>query len=154
MQIGPEMQLIGSLPLAIIRLLEETSSHGKEKKQQVIAHSSEKAKYRAMESTTCELIWLKGLLLDLGFSGSTPMSLMCDNQAAMHIVANPVFHERTKHIEVNCHYIRAQVQSQVIQTIYTRSHDQLADVFIKALPSVPFLCLLDKLGSINFLDPA
>ena len=62
-----------------------------------------------MTSTTCELIWLKGLLLDLGFSSSTPMSLMCDNQAAIHIVANPMFHEKTKHIELDNHYIRAQV---------------------------------------------
>ena len=110
----------------------------KSKKQQVIARSSAEAEYLAMASTTCELIWLKGLLLDMGFSSSTPMSLMCDNQPAMHIAANPVFHEMTKHIEVNCHYVRAQVQSQVIQTIYTRSHDQLADVFTKTLPLVPF----------------
>nr|XP_017191703.2 uncharacterized protein LOC108174764 [Malus domestica] len=64
----------------------------KSKKQQVIAHSSAKAEYRAMVTTACELIWLKGLLSDLGFSSSTPMSLMCDNQAAMHIAANPMFH--------------------------------------------------------------
>ncbi|KAM0999679.1 hypothetical protein ACFX2A_006520 [Malus domestica] len=72
----------------------------KSKKQQVIARSSAEAEYRAMAATACELIWLKGLLSDLGFSSSTPMSLMCDNQGAMHIAANPVFHERTKHIEV------------------------------------------------------
>ncbi|XP_068323337.1 uncharacterized mitochondrial protein AtMg00810-like [Pyrus communis] len=61
----------------------------KSKKQNVIARSSAEAEYRAMASTACELIWLKGLLSDLGFSINTPMSLFCDNQAAMHIASNP-----------------------------------------------------------------
>ncbi|XP_068323144.1 uncharacterized mitochondrial protein AtMg00810-like [Pyrus communis] len=126
----------------------------KSKKQQVIAHSSAKAEYRAMTATVCELIWLKGLLSDLGFPTPSSMSLMCDNQAAMHIDANPVFRERTKHIKVECHFIRAQVQTQVIRTIFTRSHDQLADLFTKALASAPFHRFLGKLGSINLLDLA
>ncbi|KAM1401398.1 hypothetical protein ACFX1X_028606 [Malus domestica] len=126
----------------------------KSKKQHVIARSSAEDEYRAMAATACELIWLKGLLSDLGFTSTTPMSLMCDNQAAIHIAANPVFHERTKHIEVDCHFVRAQVQTQVIQTIFTRSHDQLADLFTKALTSTPFHRFLGKLGSINLLDPA
>lgn len=58
-----------------------------------------------MAATACLLIWLKGLVSDLGLSHQALMSLMCDNQAAMHIAANPVFHERTKHIEVDCHFI-------------------------------------------------
>ena len=72
----------------------------------MVARSSAKAEYRAMALAACELIWLKRLLTDLGCSYHTPMTLYCDNQAAMHIASNPVFHERTKHIEVNCHYIR------------------------------------------------
>jgi hypothetical protein len=123
-------------------------------KKHVVARSSAEAEYRAMASATCELIWLKGLLLDLGFCSSTPMTLFCDNQAAMHIAANPVFHERTKHIEVDCHFIRQQVQSQIIKPCYTRSYDQLADVFTKVLTSAHFHRLLSKLGSINPLDPA
>ncbi|KAM1862019.1 hypothetical protein ACFX14_002530 [Malus domestica] len=78
----------------------------KSKKQSVFTRSSAEAEYKAMATTTCELIWVKGLLSDLGFPSSQPMTLMCHNQAAMHIASNTVFHERTKHIEVECHYIR------------------------------------------------
>nr|CBL94171.1 Reverse transcriptase (RNA-dependent DNA pol [Malus domestica] len=73
----------------------------KSKKQNVIAKSSAEAEYRLMASTTCELIWLKGLLSDLRFQTRQPMSMYCDNQVAMHIASNPVFHERRKHIEVD-----------------------------------------------------
>ncbi|CAN6548755.1 unnamed protein product [Malus baccata var. baccata] len=107
-----------------------------------------------MASTACQLIWLKSLLFDLGFHSKEPISMFCDNQAAMHIASNPVFHERTKHIEVDCHYVRAQVQSNIINTHYTRSHDQLADIFTKPLPTVQFMRIMSKLGSRNPLDPA
>ena len=65
----------------------------KSKKQSVIARSSAEAEYRSIASTSCELIWLKGLLSDLGFQTKQPMSMYYDNQAAMHIASNPVFHE-------------------------------------------------------------
>ena len=107
-----------------------------------------------MASTACELIWLKNLLSDLGFPSNALMPMFCDNQAAMHIASNPVFHERTKHIEVDCHYVRSQVQSKVITTHYTRIQDQLADIFTKSLPTDRFLCILSKLGSRNPPDPS
>ena len=63
-----------------------------------------------MTQATCELMWLYHLLGEIGFGDHNPMSLWCDNQAAIHIAANPVFHERTKHIEADCHFIREKLQ--------------------------------------------
>ncbi|KAH9754602.1 retrovirus-related pol polyprotein from transposon RE1 [Citrus sinensis] len=83
------------------------SSHisWKSKKQHTVARSSAEAEYRAMTTVTCELKWLKGLLMSLGVDHSRPMHLYCDSQAVLHLATNPVFHERTKHIKVDCHFV-------------------------------------------------
>lgn len=89
----------------------------------------------------CELKWLKGLLTSLGISHSQPMRLYCDNQAALHIAKNLVFHERIKHIEVDCHFVRNEILAGHIRPSYVSTHVQLADMLTKAL-----LSLLSKLG--------
>ena len=83
----------------------------KTKKQDVVAKSSAEAKYRAMALAPCELIWLKHLLQELRFGKDEQMKLICDNQDALHISSNPVFHERTKHIKVDCHFIKGKIAS-------------------------------------------
>ncbi|RVW63226.1 Copia protein [Vitis vinifera] len=105
----------------------------KSKKQDVVVRSSVKAEYRAMTLATCELIWLKHLLWELRFGKDEQMKLIYDNQAALHIASNPVFHERTKHIEVDCHFIREKIASGCVATSFVNSNDQLADIFIKSL---------------------
>ena len=121
----------------------------KSKKQKVVSCSSAEAEYRSMRKLTSELIWIKGLLGDLGIEITTPMTMHCDNQAAIHIASNSVFHERTKHIEVDCHKVRQAVEQQVILPCYTRSEDQLADIFTKAASSKVCESILPRLGLIN-----
>ena len=77
----------------------------KSKKQITVSKSSAKAEYRPMTSITCELSWLRQLLQDLYIDHPQLVTLFCDNQATMHITANFVFHERTKHVEIYCHII-------------------------------------------------
>jgi hypothetical protein len=77
----------------------------KTKKQHRIFRSSAEVEYRSMATTTCELKWIKSLLLDLNILHKCPMLLNCDSQTALHIAKKLVFHHRTKYIQVDCHFI-------------------------------------------------
>ena len=118
-----------------------------------VSHSSAEAEYRSMASTACELKWISFLLQDFQISLHTPIPLHCDNQAAIHISNNPTFHERTKHIDIDCHVVRDHVNSGFLQTIHTPSRLQLADVFTKSLSAAAFTFILSKLGLIDLHQP-
>ncbi|KAL0400196.1 UNVERIFIED_CONTAM: Retrovirus-related Pol polyprotein from transposon RE2 [Sesamum radiatum] len=118
----------------------------KTKKQSIVSRSTAEAEYRSMAATVCELRWLSYLLSDLGIFVRLPIRLFCDNQAAMHIMANPVFHERTKHIELDCHVVRDACKDGFITPSFVRSSVQIADIFTKSLGLKSFVSLLSKLG--------
>ena len=94
-------------------------------------------------------MWLHQLLAEVGVKTSVPTKLWCDNQVALHIASNPVFHERTKQIEINCHFVREKIQLSLNFIGYVKIGEQLGDIFTKALSGdrVSYLC--NKLSMIN-----
>jgi len=113
-----------------------------------VARSSAEAEYRAMAQAAAEITWLVNLLKELGVTHLQPITLHCDNHSALHIARNPVFHERTKHIDIDCHFTREKVMEGLIHLSYLPTQSQLADVLTKILPSQQHWSLLHKLGMI------
>ncbi|XP_031283676.1 secreted RxLR effector protein 161-like [Pistacia vera] len=108
----------------------------KSKKQNTIARSSVEAEYRSMAGTVAELIWVTGLLKEIDVEAKISALLYCDNKAALQIAANPMFHDRTKHIEIDCHFIREKIQSGLILTKYIPTREQLADIYRYGMASL------------------
>ncbi|KAK9055092.1 hypothetical protein SSX86_026172 [Deinandra increscens subsp. villosa] len=125
----------------------------KTKKQSVVSRSSAEAEYRAMATTVSEILWMRWLLQSLGVIQNKATPLHCDNEAARHIANNPVFHERTKHVEMDCYFVRERVESQEIQPIRINTKLQIADLFTKGLGAQQLHHLLDKLGTRNLHAP-
>ena len=121
----------------------------KSKKQKTLATSSAEAEYRAMASVTCEVIWILKILKDLNVKNPLPVKIFCDNRAAIKIAANPVFHERTKHLEIDLHLVREKLAAGVIESIWIDSQHQLADILTKGLPVAQHNFLSNK---INLFD--
>ena len=110
-----------------------------------MAYSSTEAEYRAFANTTYELLWLRWFLKDLGVSISSVTPLYCDNQSVIHIAYNDVFYGQTKHIEIDCHFIRYYLVHGAFKLISVSSKDQLADIFTKPHPKGRLRTLVDNL---------
>lgn len=98
-----------------------------------------------MAVITCELKWLKQLLGDLAVNHEKGMRLFCNSQFALHIAQNSVFHERTKHIEADCHFIRDAITDGLILPLYIPTKMQLADLFTKPIGKAQFYVVLNKM---------
>jgi len=99
----------------------------------MIALSRTKAEYRNATIVACEVVWLQKLLSDLGQSVDAPVVIYCDNISSILLANNPVYHARTKHIEVHYHFIRKKVLANEINLIHVSTKDQVVDIFTKAL---------------------
>nr|GEV04349.1 retrovirus-related Pol polyprotein from transposon TNT 1-94 [Tanacetum cinerariifolium] len=126
-------------------LLGDSPISWKSKKQAVVSRSSAEPQYRSMAMTCCEVNWLVNLFKDLGIKDMKPVDLFCDNQVALYIATNSVFHARTKHIEVDCHYVRHQLKAGKIKPTYVHTKSQLDDVFTKVVSVDQHTKLLSKL---------
>ncbi|KAI5332873.1 hypothetical protein L3X38_023002 [Prunus dulcis] len=116
------------------------------KKQTTVARSSTEAEYRSVALAAAELVYLAKLFKDIGFFLGTPPLLWVDNQSAISLASNPVFHARTKHVEVDYHFTRELVQNGSFRLHYVCSSNQLADIFTKSLSSSRFVYLRSKLS--------
>ena len=124
------------------------------KKQSVVARSSAEAEYRAMAHGICEAIWIKRLLEELRITSEEPVQLFCDNKATISIAHNPVHHDRTKHVEVDRHFIKEKIDGGIISIEYIPTSQQLADILTKGLTGQVFDQLVNKLGLINIYSQA
>ena len=122
----------------------------KTKKQKVTSKSSTEAEYRSMSQTTSEIVWLEGLLQDLDILVPRPISLFCDNKSAQYIAENEVFLERTKHLKLDCHYIRDHIVSAFISLSHINSSLQLADLMTKPLGAAQHKFLCSKIGLLHY----
>lgn len=122
-------------------------------KQDTVSRSSAEAEYIAMAEITAELRGLKTLLFEFGIGHDRPMSIMCDSKPAIHISNNPVFHERTKHVESDCHFVRDDIVRGIVKPFHVSTKNQLANILTKALGKKEFDDFLVKLGIHNLYAP-
>ncbi|GKE36305.1 ribonuclease H-like domain-containing protein, partial [Tanacetum coccineum] len=107
------------------------------------------AEYRALASVTSEVIWILKILKDLHCENLLPVKLFCDSNPAILIAANPVFHERTKHLEIDLHFVREKILNGVVKTMEVDSANQITDMLTKGLDTMQHNFLVKKLGMIN-----
>jgi len=119
------------------------------KKQATVSKSSSEVEYRDLASTTCELQWITYLLEDLCVPFIHPALLYCDNQSALQIASNQVFHERTKYIEIDCHIVRDKVKDGFLKLLPIDSSLQLANIYTKVMTPVIFHGFCSKLRLLN-----
>ena len=116
------------------------------RKQKTVAASSCEAEYVAAFEACKEAIWLRTLLGAIGYQSQKPTNLLCDNNAAINLSEDPLLHDRVKHIDIKHHFLRERVQSQEIILSYINTHDNIADIFTKALDTRKFTRFRQFLG--------
>ena len=104
------------------------------RKQPTVSRSSTEAEYKAIANATAEIMWMQTLLYEIGVKTARAVKLWCDNLGTTYLCSNPVFYARTKHIEVDYHFVRERVKHKLLEIDFVSSKDQVADGFTKALP--------------------
>ncbi|GKA12249.1 ribonuclease H-like domain-containing protein [Tanacetum coccineum] len=116
------------------------------KRQYTISWSSTEAEYRGVANDVAEKCWLRNLLRELHLPLRKATIVYCDNVSAVYLSSNPVQHQRTKHIEIDIHFVRDQVATGQLRVLHVPSSNQYADIFTKSLPSTLFYEFRDSLS--------
>ena len=119
------------------------------RKQSSVALSTAEVEYIATCSTSCEAIWFRKLLSRLFNLELDTTVILCNNQSCIKMTENPVFHDRSKHIEIRYFYIRDMMQKGAIKLQYVSTDEQVADILTKPLSRVKFEHFRDKLGVVQ-----
>ncbi|GJZ13182.1 reverse transcriptase domain-containing protein [Tanacetum coccineum] len=120
------------------------------KKQTIVATSSTEAEYVAAASCCAQVLWIQNQLLDYGFNFMNT-KIFIDNQSTICIVKNPVFHQRTKHIEIRHHFIRDANEKNLIQVLKIHTDDNVADLLTKAFDGPRFAYLVVHIGMVDMV---
>lgn len=136
-----------------VAMVGDSSISWRTQKQDVVSHSSADAEYRSMVEASREIKWLKRLLHDLGVPITEPVKLYCGSKSAIYIATNPIFRERTNHVESDYHQVRDTIKAGLITTVHVRTNEQITHVLTKALGRVQFEKLLFQMGVRNFHLP-
>ena len=116
------------------------------KKIRALSLSSCEAEYRAAKEAAKEAVWIRHVLTELGLIQNSATTLKCDNQSAIQLANNPVYHSKTKHIDLATHYIRDLVADGIITLEYCPTEIQVADIFSKSMTEAKFVRLRSLLG--------
>lgn len=116
------------------------------KRQNTISRSSAEAEYRAIANVVAETSWFHQLLTELHCSPTQTTLIYCDNVSAVYLSSNPVHHQRTKHVEIDIHFVRDKVAFGQVRVLHVPSSHQFADIFTKGLPSSLFQDFISNLN--------
>lgn len=122
----------------------------KSKKQETVFRCSAEAEFRSMTTCAAEITWLIGLYKELGVKVDLPVNVIYDSKAAIQIAANPIFHKMTKHIDIDCDFVREKI---CLETEHINTKDQLADLLTKGLGKTQHSLLLSQLGMKKVFQP-
>ena len=139
MRIGPVVPTLVAPPLGTRPFLVITLSLGHRSCNPLFPRSSAEAEYRAVANDVAEMTWLRQLLIqELHIPLQRATVVYCDNVSAVYLSTNPVQHQRTKHIEIDVHFVRERVAASVVRVLHVPTSSQYTDIFTKGLPSSVF----------------